>query len=59
MKPLYKIIHTEQLVGWYYVEANSEKEAIDEFRRQAEDGEIDFSDLEMTDSSDVAVFEGV
>jgi hypothetical protein len=50
----YKIVHTEELVGWFYVEADSEEEAIEEYNRQVNNGEIDFSDLEMVDSTDVA-----
>ena len=54
----YKIIHKEELIGWFYVEADSEKEAMDVWDSKVNNGEIDFSDLEMTDSSDYAVYEG-
>ena len=50
----YRITHREKLVGWYYVEADNEDEAMAKFEYQASHGEIDFSDLEMVDSSDEA-----
>ena len=49
----YDIKHTETLVGFYTVEADSEEEALDKFDRMCWEGEIDFSDLEMVDSSNV------
>ena len=51
----YKIIHTEKLIGWFYVDAENEESAIKEFHHQVENGEIDFSYMQMDDSSDVAV----
>lgn len=51
----YKIIHREELVGWFYVNANSEEEAIEEYHHMLSNGEIDFSDMEMVDSEDTAV----
>lgn len=51
----YKIIHEEKLVGWWYVDANSEQDALDEFDRMVTNGEVDFSDMEMVDSSNQAV----
>lgn len=48
---VYKIIHREELVGWYYVEADSEEEAIAEFEYLSSEGQIDYSDMEMTDAS--------
>ena len=50
----YKIKHCEKLTGIFYVEADSEADAIDEFDRMCSAGEIDFSDLEMIDSEDTA-----
>ena len=50
----YKIIHKEELVGWFYVEANSPDEALKEYRYQVDNGKIDFSDMELIDSEDVA-----
>jgi len=52
----FKIRHEETLVGYFYVEADSEEEAIIEYMHQVNDGEIDFSDMEMIDSSDTAYF---
>ena len=51
----YKIIHKEELVGWFYVEADNAEEALDEYNRMVQNGEIDFSDMEMVDSCDTAV----
>lgn len=53
----YKIIHKEELVGWYYVEAESEEDALQKFSCLVSEGGIDFSDLEMIDSSDKAVLD--
>lgn len=50
----YKIIHKEVLEGWYYVEAESEEAALEEFQYQCGEGKIDFSDMEMVDSEDIA-----
>lgn len=51
-KKQYKITHKESLVGWYYVEANSEQEAFEEWWYMLDNGKVDFSDLELIDSSD-------
>ena len=48
----YKIVHTETLVGWFYVEAETPEEALEEYHEQVSNGEIDFGDLEMIDSED-------
>lgn len=56
-KRQYKIVHKESLVGWYYVEADSEQEALEEWRHMLCDGKVDFSDLELIDSSDTAVLD--
>lgn len=53
----YKIIHKEELIGWFYVEADSEEEALDEFDFQVNDGKVDFSDMEMINSSNEAVLD--
>lgn len=50
----YKIIHKEELVGWFYVEANSPDEALEEYRYKVDNGKIDFSDMELINSEDVA-----
>lgn len=53
----YKIVHKEELVGWFYIEANSEEEALEEWNFKVNNGEIDFSDMDMVDSSDTAVLD--
>ena len=50
----YKIVHREELVGYFYVEAESKEEALQEYHRQASEGQIDFSDLELVDGEDIA-----
>ncbi len=50
----FKIVHREELVGWFYVEAENEAAALEEYNRKVNNGEIDFSDMEMVDSSDTA-----
>lgn len=47
----YKIIVTETLVHLFYVEAENEGAALEEYNRMGEDGELDFSDGEVTDST--------
>ena len=48
----YGIRHTETLVGFYEVEADTEEEALDKFEAMCWEGtEIDLSDLAMLDSS--------
>lgn len=49
----YRITHKEELIGYYYIEAQTEAEALEKFSRMAANGEINFSDMEMTDSSDI------
>lgn len=51
-KRTYRIIHTEELVGWFFVEAGSTEEAMEIYNQKVCDGKIDFSDMEMVDSSD-------
>lgn len=51
MKKKYTIIYNETVTHWFDVEAESEEEALDEFNFQVDNGEIDFSDGEVTDSS--------
>ena len=48
----YKIVHTETLVGWFYVDAETPEVALEEYHNQVSNGVIDFSDLEMIDSED-------
>lgn len=49
---IYKIIHREELVDWFYVEADSKEEALERFEHLSQDGQIDYTDMEMSDSSD-------
>jgi hypothetical protein len=51
VKKKYTIIYNETVTHWFDVEAESEKEALDEFNFQVDNGEIDFSRGEVTDSS--------
>ena len=53
-KKKYKITHTEVLVDYFSVEAENEQEAIDVFMKMVDNDEIDFSRMEMVDSSDIA-----
>lgn len=54
MKKTHRIKHTEKLVGYFYIEADTPEEALEEYHFKVSNGEIDFSDLEMIDSEDVA-----
>lgn len=51
----FRIVHREELVGFFYVEAETPEEAVQEWYHQVNDGKIDFSDMELVDSSDEAV----
>lgn len=51
MKKKFTVIYNETLTHWFDVEAENEEEAEKEFNRQVNDGEIDFSYGEITDSS--------
>lgn len=51
MKKKYMIIYNETVTHDFYVDAESEEEAEAEFKRQINNGEIDFSNGEVTDSS--------
>jgi hypothetical protein len=51
VKKKYTIIYNETVTHWFDVEAESEEEALDEFNFQVDNGEIDFSRGEVTDSS--------
>ena len=53
----YRIEHREELVGDFYLEADSEEEALMEYQCQVAEGKIDFSYMEMVDSSDVPFLE--
>ena len=54
----FKIVHKETLKGYYFVEAKDERDAIDVFEGKCSRGEIDFSDLDLIDSSVVAYYVG-
>ena len=48
----WKIVHKEELVGYFYVEAETAEDALEEYAHQVGNGQIDFSDMEMVDSED-------
>lgn len=50
----YKIIYTEIIVHHFYVDAENEDAALEEYNRMSIDGELDFSDGEIVDT-DTAV----
>ena len=51
----YRIEYTEIYTGDYYVEADTPEAALEEFNNQIAEGKIDFSDLNMVDSSAIPV----
>lgn len=51
MKKKYTIIYNETVTHWFDVEAESAEEAEAEWQFQVNNGQIDFSDGEVTDSS--------
>ena len=57
MKKTYKVIYTEIVVHLFYVEAEDEVEAIEEFDRMSRNGELDFSGGEIVDTDTVAELE--
>ena len=48
----WKIVHKEELIGWFYVEAETAEEASEQWRDKVDNGEVDFSDREMVSSED-------
>lgn len=54
---VYKIIHKEELVGTYFVDACDEQEALNVWNSMVSAGGVDFSDMELVDSSDEAVLD--
>ena len=50
--PMYKIIHREELIDEFFFEAENERDAMNRYNHAVENGEIDFSRMEMVDSSD-------
>lgn len=53
MKKTYKIIYTEIIVHHFYVDAENEDAALEEYNRMSIDGELDFSDGEIVDTDTV------
>lgn len=49
----WKIVHKEELAGYFYVEAETAEKAMEEWRHRVENGQVDFGDMEMVDSEDV------
>ena len=48
----WKIVHKEELIGWFYVEAETAEEALEQYKYNVDNGEIDFGDMEMINSED-------
>ena len=46
----FPIKYTEKYTGYFTVEAENEEAALEEFEYLASEGQLDFDDLEMTDS---------
>lgn len=51
----YKIVHTETLMMEVYVDAETDEEALAKYQTMLNNGEIDFSDEDLVDSSDEVV----
>ena len=47
----YKVIYTESLVHAFYMDAENEEEAREEFDRKSANGELDYSDGEVYNTS--------
>lgn len=47
----YTIRHEETLVGYYEIEAESPEEALEKYEKMCDDGEIDFTDLDIVNDS--------
>ena len=50
----YRIEHREELVDYFYVNANSEAEALEAFDAEVAAGKIDLSRMEMITASNTA-----
>ena len=48
----FKITHKERLVGTYYIEADDVYDAVNKYWSMVMAGEIDYSDMDVIDSSD-------
>ena len=51
----YQVKYTEVYTGYYYVDAESEDDAVQKFNRQMYNEEVDFDRLELTNSDIVVV----
>lgn len=47
----YVVHYTETLVHTFYVEANNEEEAKEEFEYELQEGKVDFSDGEVSEAN--------
>lgn len=52
MVKTWTICHREELCGYFDIDAETPEAAMEEYYRLADEGKIDFSKLEMIDSSD-------
>lgn len=50
----YRVVHREILVTHFYIDAESESEAIEELHRLEQNGEIEYNDLAIEDIEEVA-----
>lgn len=50
----YRITHTEKLRGYFYIEADSPRDALDRWMDEVDAGRVDFSGLEVLSSGDEA-----
>lgn len=48
----YKIAHKEKLFGVFFVEAENEDDAMQKYNQMVMEGKIDYSDMDLVDSSD-------
>lgn len=46
----YKVVYKETSLGVYFVDADSEEEALAKFEKASAEGEIDFSDMEIDET---------
>ena len=55
MKQSYRIVFREISIGAYYEEAETFEEAIQQFNEHAQEGNIDFTDMEPVDGQIVSI----
>lgn len=48
----YKIVHKEKLFEVFFVEAENEDDAMQKYNQMVMEGKIDYSDMDLVDSSD-------